>query len=139
MSITKKNSPDSHPAERLYTLVKTLRGQDGCPWDMKQTPHTLKKHLLEETRELAEAIEGSDPLHVCEEIGDLHFILTLLTLLYEEQKEFSVNDTWEGIIEKMIRRHPHVFSDKQVSSEEELNAQWERIKAEEKQKNLKGL
>jgi len=132
MDISKQTDPLFHPADRLKNIVVALRGKNGCPWDIKQTPQTLKKYLLEETRELAEAIDESNPQHICEEIGDVYFILTLLTLLFEEENSFTADDTWDGITQKMIRRHPHVFAGQQVSSEEELNAQWEQIKKEEK-------
>jgi len=94
----------------------TLRGSEGCPWDQKQTPESLKRYLLEETRELAEAIDQGEPGHICEEIGDLYFILNLLTLLYEEQGLFSADDALNGISQKMIRRHPHVFDHSTAST-----------------------
>ncbi len=134
MDISKQTDPLLHPADRLKNIVRALRGKNGCPWDIKQTPQTLKKYLLEETRELAEAIDEANPQHICEEIGDVYFILTLLTLLFEEENTFTADDTWDGITQKMIRRHPHVFAGQQVSSEEELNAQWKKIKQEEKTK-----
>ena len=120
------------PAQRLNLIIMTLRGSEGCPWDQKQTPESLKRYLLEETRELAEAIDQGEPGHICEEIGDLYFILNLLTLLYEEQGLFSADDALNGISQKMIRRHPHVFDHSTASTEEELRKQWERIKAAEK-------
>ena len=123
------------PFQRLGFIVKTLRGSHGCPWDRKQTPESLKKYLLEETRELAEAIEQNNAKHICEETGDLYFILALLTTLFEEREEFSSDDALNSICEKMIRRHPHVFEQNKHCSEEELRAQWERIKKEEKSKN----
>ncbi len=132
MDISNQTDPLLHPADRLKQIVAVLRGKNGCPWDIKQTPQTLKKYLLEETRELAEAIDEANPQHICEEIGDVYFILTLLTLLFEEENSFTTDDTWNGITQKMIRRHPHVFAGQRVHSEEELNTQWEQIKKEEK-------
>ena len=131
MDISNQTDPLLHPADRLKQIVAVLRGKNGCPWDIKQTPQTLKKYLLEETRELAEAIDEANPQHICEEIGDVYFILTLLTLLFEEENS-TTDDTWNGITQKMIRRHPHVFAGQRVHSEEELNTQWEQIKKEEK-------
>ena len=118
--------------QRLGFIVKTLRGSHGCPWDRKQTPESLKKYLLEEAAELAEAMESGDAGHICEETGDLYFILALLTTIFEERGEFSAEDALNGICEKMIRRHPHVFTQQKSCSEEELCAQWEQIKTEEK-------
>ncbi len=120
------------PFRQLNFIVKTLRGSHGCPWDRKQTPETLKKYLLEEATELAEAIDQGDPGHICEEAGDLYFILSLLTTIFEEKKEFTANDALNSICEKMIRRHPHVFDQQYEGGEEDLRAQWERIKHEEK-------
>jgi len=132
-----RNSQQDHdplvsPFQKLAFIVKTLRGSEGCPWDQKQTPESLKKYLLEETKELAEAIEQGDPKHICEETGDLYFILALLTEIYEQRAEFTANDALQSICEKMIRRHPHVFEQQKECSEEELRAQWKRIKEEEK-------
>ena len=122
------------PFQRLGFIVKTLRGSHGCPWDQKQTPESLRKYLLEEAAELAEAMESGDTGHICEETGDLYFILALLTTIFEEQGKFSTEDVLNGICEKMIRRHPHVFTQQKNYSEDELRAQWERIKTEEKRK-----
>jgi len=118
---------------RLEQIVATLRGVDGCPWDIKQTPTSLKKYLLEECRELAEAIDGGNELEICEEIGDVYFILALLTAMFAERNRFTSDDALEGIIAKMIRRHPHVFGTVTVADEHELRAQWQRIKTQEKQ------
>ncbi len=117
---------------RLLAIVARLRGEDGCPWDRKQTPATLKKYLLEETAELAEAIDSGDPDHIREEIGDCFFILAMLTTMFREQGLFAATDALEDIIAKMIRRHPHVFADQTAGSEQELRRQWEEIKAGEK-------
>ncbi len=117
---------------RLLDIVARLRGDNGCPWDRKQTPTSIKKYLLEETRELAEAIDSSDPEHIREEIGDLFFILTMLTTMYEEQGHFGIDEALAGIAEKMVRRHPHVFAGTTTGTDQELRRQWEEIKAGEK-------
>jgi len=118
---------------RLQHIVTTLRGEQGCPWDIKQTPLSLKKYLLEECQELIEAIDHGSHQDICEEIGDVFFILTMLTNLYTEQHRFTATDVFCAINDKMIRRHPHVFGDTQVTDEQELRAQWLRIKEQEKQ------
>jgi tetrapyrrole methylase family protein/MazG family protein/ATP diphosphatase len=118
---------------RLLHIVRTLRGEQGCPWDIKQTPLSLKKYLLEECQELIEAIDHGSHQDICEEIGDVLFILTMLTHLYTEQQRFTATDVFSAINDKMIRRHPHVFGDAQVTDEQELRAQWLRIKEQEKQ------
>jgi uncharacterized protein YabN with tetrapyrrole methylase and pyrophosphatase domain len=132
-----------NPFQRLDHIVKTLRSEDGCPWDQKQTAESLKKYLLEEAAELAEAIEQRDAQHICEEAGDLYFILALLAAIFEEQDCFSTDDALNAACEKMVRRHPHVFAADPVTggggqrknfakTEKQLREQWEQIKKEEK-------
>ena len=130
-------SPNQESAtfERLRQIVAILRGPDGCPWDQRQTPGSLKKYLLEECRELAEAIDSGQEEAIAEETGDVLFILTLLIAMFEEQNRFTAESVLERIIDKMIRRHPHVFAGVPLGDEHELRLQWERIKAEEKSGN----
>jgi len=118
---------------RLEQVVATLRGENGCPWDIKQTPASLKKYLLEECHELAEAIDKGGEKEICEEIGDVFFILTMLIAMFAEHNHFTGGDVLDGIIAKMIRRHPHVFGNVSLADADELQAQWQRIKAQEKQ------
>ncbi|NOR10779.1 MAG: nucleoside triphosphate pyrophosphohydrolase [Desulfovibrionaceae bacterium] len=127
---------DSAPQKfkELLEIVSKLRSPDGCPWDKKQTPESMKPYLLEETHELAEAIDSNMPDHIKEELGDLFFQLSLISLMYEEQEKFTVSDALQAISEKMIRRHPHVFENKSFSSPEELRQNWMKIKSEEKKK-----
>lgn len=115
----------------LLDLVTRLRAPDGCPWDQKQTPQSFKSYLLEEAHELAEAIDHDDPAHIREELGDLLFQIAFLNRLYEEGGHFSMEEVLSGIIAKMVRRHPHVFGDSQVTSEAALRKQWNKIKAQE--------
>ena len=116
----------------LVGVITELRAENGCPWDRKQTPESLTRYLLEEAQELAEAIGQGETKHIKEEIGDLFFILILLTLIHQERKEFTLNEGLEVITRKMIRRHPHVFAGLATGSESELRRQWEEIKAKEK-------
>lgn len=113
-------------------IVKRLRDPDGCPWDRKQTPQTFRKYLLEEAHELLEAINEDHPQHIKEELGDLLFQIIFLCSLYAEQKLFSLDEVIDGISDKMIRRHPHVFGDKTFDSESEMRRNWQAIKNEEK-------
>lgn len=115
----------------LYEVIALLRGEKGCPWDKKQTPHTLKKYLLEETYEVLEAIERGDPQEIREELGDLLFILLFLIYLYEEKQVFTLKDLVFFTFKKMIRRHPHVFGDEEAKSAEEVLKNWQKIKIEE--------
>ncbi len=124
-----------HRLSRLEEIIGELRSENGCPWDKKQTPASIKKYLLEETSELAEAIDKGEPQHICEEIGDLFFILTMLCRMFKEQDTFTTDDALQAIIEKMIRRHPHVFNGLPAGNDQELRSQWQAIKEMEKKKN----
>ncbi|MCI5148060.1 MAG: nucleotide pyrophosphohydrolase [Candidatus Electrothrix sp. MAN1_4] len=125
---------DVNPFQRLDQIVRLLRSSDGCPWDQRQTGKSLKKYLLEEAAELAEAIDTGNKKHIREEIGDMYFILSLLALIYEEEDGIPTQEPVQQICAKMVRRHPHVFACKKGKSlsEEELRKQWNRIKQEEK-------
>jgi len=116
----------------LTELVSRLRGDDGCPWDIKQTDSTIKLYLLEEAYEVLDAIEGGSPEDVCQELGDLLFMILFLARMAEERGEFDLVEVMENITEKMIKRHPHVFGSKDVKSSEEVAYNWEKIKRREK-------
>jgi tetrapyrrole methylase family protein/MazG family protein/ATP diphosphatase len=115
----------------LMEVLRRLRAPDGCPWDREQTPETIKKYILEEAHELTEAVEEGWAAETCEELGDLFFLLLFLADLYEEQGEFTLKDSMEKIREKMIRRHPHIFGDVEVSGSADVIANWQAIKARE--------
>ena len=114
------------------STISSLRGKNGCPWDRKQTTKSLIKYLREECDELQEAMDGDDPDHLCEEIGDVLYLLVLLSEISSEAGHFTIADVIAGIESKMIRRHPHVFGDVSIDSEEALKEQWEEIKLQEK-------
>ncbi len=115
----------------LMEIITRLRAPGGCPWDQKQTVQTFKSFLLEETHELSEALDGQDTDQVKEELGDLFFQLGFINQLYEEKKYFSMEEVLQSIIDKMIRRHPHVFDGKTFSSETEMRRNWAKIKEQE--------
>ena len=115
-------------------IVSRLRAPDGCPWDRAQTHETLKKYLLEETQEAAQAIDNKDDENFCEELGDVLLQIVLNAQLGKEREAFTIDDVIQGICEKMIRRHPWVFGDMQVDTPEEGERLWEEIKKKEKQK-----
>ena len=122
--------------QRLYEIVERLRSPGGCPWDREQTPISLRGDLIEETYECIEAIDQQDPSHVKEELGDLFLLVTMLAYMFEQEGLFSVADTLEGVSEKLIRRHPHVFGDKNgkhgaVLSSGEVLQNWAKIKVEQ--------
>jgi len=118
--------------EALQQIIVRLRQPDGCPWDIKQTPESFKSYLIEETHELLEAIDQNDPHLIKEELGDLLFQLIFINQLFEEQGQFTLSEVIKSITAKMIERHPHVFGDEVVNSEEEQRLRWNQIKAREK-------
>jgi MazG family protein len=117
---------------RLKQIVDRLRSPGGCPWDLEQTPETLRPFLLEEAHEVAEAILEGDSAHLCEELGDLLMNIHLQARIAEEEAVFSLEDVAEQIADKLIRRHPHVFSDGAAKDSEEVRQNWEKIKQQEK-------
>ncbi len=125
---------DTNNFSLFCKTISRLRAKDGCPWDRKQDVRSLKKYVQEECNELLEAMENDDHDHLCEEMGDMLFLLVLLSEISSEAGHFHINDVITGINDKMIRRHPHVFSDVTVGSDKELKEQWEKIKSLEKGK-----
>jgi tetrapyrrole methylase family protein/MazG family protein len=126
--------PSSRGGERLLDLVRVqarLRGPGGCPWDREQTHRTLARHLLEETHELLEAIDEGDRDRIREELGDLLLQVTFHAQIATEDGAFDIDDVAEGLVRKLIHRHPHVFGDVEVSGAEEVLTNWEKLKAEE--------
>ena len=126
---------DVNPFQQLDQIVRKLRSPGGCPWDQQQTGQTMKKYLLEEATELAEALDKGDQEHIREEIGDMYFILCMLSLITEEKDGLPATESVEKICAKMVRRHPHVFEKQEGTSlsEQALREQWEQIKQQEKQ------
>jgi len=113
-------------------IVRQLRSAPGCPWDREQSPATLKRYLLEETRELLEAIDANDQLHTKEESGDLLYLIILLAQIHKEDEHYDIGDVLDTITAKMIRRHPHVFADEKIETVAELRQKWLEIKKSEK-------
>jgi tetrapyrrole methylase family protein/MazG family protein len=121
----------------LLDLVEKLRSPDGCPWDRVQKKGDIGRYLIEEAYEVLEALEGSSPDNVKEELGDLLFQILFLARIAEEAGEFNIADVTGEITAKMIRRHPHVFGDATVEGVEEVRTNWERIKTEVEHKGDK--
>jgi tetrapyrrole methylase family protein / MazG family protein len=118
--------------DKLISLVATLRGEDGCPWDRKQTAKSMAVYLLEETHELVEAIHKGDANAICEELGDVLFHVVFVARLFQEQGIFDIADVVSQNYQKMVRRHPHVFGDTSLQSADEVKKQWQEIKKSEK-------
>lgn len=126
--------PSSRQGERLLDLVRVmarLRGPGGCPWDREQTPATLRPFLVEETYEVLEALDTGEPRRLMEELGDLLFQVVFHAQLAAERREFSMAELLGALIDKMVRRHPHVFADRSIGSAAEALSQWEAIKQAE--------
>ena len=120
--------------EELVKMAAHLRGPDGCSWDRKQTLETIRPHFLEEAHEAAEAVSRGDFDEFREEIGDTLFLTVFLVRLAEEEGKFAIADSLRSILEKMKRRHPHVYGDAAAPEEGDLLASWEKVKQAEKGK-----
>jgi tetrapyrrole methylase family protein/MazG family protein len=118
--------------EALQEIAAHLRAPEGCPWDKKQTPQSLRPHLLEETYEALAAIDADDPAKMQEEFGDLLLMIAMLTQINAEMGNFTSAEVVRGISTKLIRRHPHVFGDLAVDGEDTVLRNWEKIKAQER-------
>jgi tetrapyrrole methylase family protein/MazG family protein len=117
---------------RLREIVARLRSPGGCPWDREQTHESLRAALVEECYEAIEAIEKADDENLREELGDLLLQVVMHAHMAGERKAFSFEQVVEGICEKLIRRHPHVFGDSRVAETAQVLRQWEQIKRAEK-------
>lgn len=118
--------------EALLEIMAKLRSPEGCPWDIKQTHKSLVKDLIEESYEVIDAINQEDPKLLADELGDLLLQIVFHTQIAKENNQFSMNEVIEAICTKMIRRHPHVFSDTKVSDVNDVLTNWEAIKQQEK-------
>ena len=125
-------NPETSPFKGLIRLIEHLRGENGCPWDRKQTPQSLSIYLVEEVYELVEALQAGNPEDVCEELGDVLFLIFFLAAMYKEQDHFDIREVVMANTRKMRKRHPHVFGDTIVDSVENVRQNWHQIKAAEK-------
>ncbi len=123
--------------QQLIDVVARLRSPDGgCPWDLAQTQQTLTPYVIEEAYEVVEAISSGDQNAIAEELGDLLLQVILQAQIATEENKFSLKEIAEGISQKLIRRHPHVFGDVDATSIEQVKQNWEQIKAEEKGESI---
>ncbi|HMU11338.1 MAG TPA: nucleoside triphosphate pyrophosphohydrolase [Ferruginibacter sp.] len=126
---------------RLVKIMDELREQ--CPWDKKQTIHTLRQLTIEETYELADAITGSDWKGIKEELGDLMLHLVFYSKIGAEQKQFSLDEVINGVCDKLVARHPHIYPSAgsgltHVNNEEDVKRNWEKLKLKEGKKSVLG-
>ena len=122
-------SENSTAFERLVQIMDELR--EKCPWDKKQTIQTLRQLTIEETYELADAITDNDWKGIKEELGDLMLHLVFYAKIGAEQKQFTLDEVINGVCEKLIHRHPHIYSDTHVNDEEDVKKNWEKLKLKE--------
>ena len=118
--------------QTLVNIVARLRAPGGCPWDREQTHDSLKRHLLEESYEVIEAIDQGDPAILSEELGDLLVQIAFHADIAKEAGDFQIEEVLRKINSKLVRRHPHVFSDGQAKDAREVEQNWEQIKAQER-------
>lgn len=119
--------------EELLNVIAQLRSEHGCPWDKAQTHESLIPCLRNECEEVVQAIEQHDEENLCEELGDVLLQVLLHARIAEEEGQFTIADVVNGLAEKMVRRHPHVFGNEEYGSPEQNQARWEEIKRQEKE------
>ena len=118
---------------KLRQIIAELRGPEGCPWDRKQTHASLKPYLIEECYEALQALDEGAPQKLCEELGDLLLQIMLHAQIAAEVKQFNIDDVVQGISQKLIHRHPHVFGGQKVQDAGEVELSWEALKQEERE------
>jgi XTP/dITP diphosphohydrolase len=122
--------------DRLLTIMNDLR--ENCPWDKKQTLESLRHLTIEETYELSDAILGNDMNEIKKELGDVMLHLVFYARIASETNAFTITDVLNGICDKLINRHPHIYSDTDVNNEEDVKRNWEQIKLKEGNKSVLG-
>ena len=116
----------------IIHLIETLRGDKGCPWDKKQTPKTMVRYLVEEAFELMDAIQSDDETDICEELGDVLFLVLFVAVQLQAAGRFDLGTLVRRNLEKMVRRHPHVFGPETAKTPQKVRRQWRDIKRDEK-------
>lgn len=126
--------------EKITKIIKQLRGENGCPWDKRQSIETLKPFLIEEVYEVTENIDQKNWRGLAEELGDLLFLLIFMITIAEEEKLFSLSEVIEKVCDKIIKRHPHVFQKNNMGmTPEDVERQWHKLKQLEKGSIMKGI
>ena len=130
--ISNAEADKKYTYEDFLDIIAQLRAPGGCPWDQKQTHESLKDCLLEESQEVLDAIDNKDDENLCEELGDVLLQVVMHAQIAAEEGRFTMDDVVQGVSEKMVCRHPHVFGGIKVDSVEEGLDLWNAIKAQEK-------
>lgn len=123
---------EKYGLDDLRAIMALLRGEDGCPWDRVQTHQSIRRDLLEEAYETADAIDTGDADNLREELGDLLLQVVFHAQIEQEQDRFDFDDVCDGICQKLIRRHPHVFGKLELDTPDEVLATWDQVKRQEK-------
>lgn len=123
--------------DEFVDIIRTLLGENGCPWDKAQTHESLKKCLIEECYEVLSAIDHKDQENLCEELGDVLMQVVFHAQLAKQEGSFDLYDVIDGIAKKMVRRHPHIFGEEKADTAEEVLKSWEEIKKKEKKYETK--
>ena len=118
--------------EDLLEITRLLRAPGGCPWDREQTHDSIRRNFLEETYEVLDALDRDDPHAMCEELGDLLMQVALHAQIEAEQGRFTMSDVVDGVAQKLVYRHPHVFGTVEVENSQEVLLNWEALKRKEK-------
>ena len=127
IQMKKGNNENLREMRNLTELIKKLRSPNGCPWDQRQKKEDIGKYILEEAYEVVDSIEKDNPQALKEELGDLLFQILFLAEISAESDFFTLSDVMEEIHDKMIRRHPHVFGNKKVTSVQQVKENWQQI------------
>jgi XTP/dITP diphosphohydrolase len=120
------------PMDQLLEVMRRLRAPDGCPWDREQTHQSLRPYLLEEAAEAVDAVDSGDPLELAGELGDVLLQVAFHSVIAEEHGDFTYQTVENAIVNKLVRRHPHVFGDVSVADSNEVVTNWQAIKAQER-------
>ncbi len=136
MNVFDNQSSPASAFERLLQIMEDLRNK--CPWDKKQTLETLRHLTIEETYELSDAILEGDMSEIRKELGDIMLHLVFYAKIGSETNDFNITDVLNGICEKLINRHPHIYGDVEAKTEEQVKQNWEKIKLKEGNKSVLG-
>jgi len=120
------------PFKNIIDLIETLRGENGCPWDKKQTPLSMARYLVEEAFELMDAIHTDNVEDICEELGDVLFLALFIAVQFQSSNLFDIKTLTQQNLDKMTRRHPHVFGEGTAHTPEQVRDRWHAIKQQEK-------
>lgn len=131
------NKEKHYSFQELIDIITRLCAEDGCPWDRIQTHESLIPCLRDESEEVVQAVENQDMENLCEELGDVLLQVLMHSEIARKNGAFTLDDVIDGISQKMIRRHPHVFGDARADTPEESLVLWRKIKAEEKAEKIR--